>query len=172
MTDSVQLRAMRWMDITGGVLDLERELFESDSWSEELFWSELAERDSRYYLVAEVGGGVVGYAGLCVYGDEAYVQTMAVASAQQGRGIGTRLLVALMREARRRSVGLVALEVRADNPTAQRLYARFGFEAVGLRRGYYQPSNVDAVVMVVQDVGKPAYGDRLDSVEHVGSASP
>ena len=172
MNDSVTLRPMRWMDVAGGVLDLERELFESDSWSEELFWSELAERDSRYYLVAAVGGRIVGYAGLCAYGDEAYVQTMAVALAQQGRGIGTRLLIALMREARRRSVGLVALEVRADNPTAQRLYARFGFEAVGLRRGYYQPSNVDAVVMVVQDVGKPAYGDRLDSIEQVGSASP
>ena len=169
MSDSVTLRPMRWMDIAGGVLDLERELFESDSWSEELFWSELAERDTRYYLVAEAGGRVVGYAGLCVYGDEAYVQTMAVASALQGRGIGTRLLIALMREARRRSVGTVALEVRADNPSAQRLYARFGFEAVGLRRGYYQPSNVDAVVMVVQHVGAPAYGELLDALEHVRS---
>jgi ribosomal-protein-alanine N-acetyltransferase len=163
VTGSVQLRPMRWMDIAGGVLDLEQQLFTSDSWSEELFWSELAERNTRHYLVAEDDTGIVGYAGLCVYGDEAYVQTMAVATDHQGSGIGTRLLVALMLEARRRSVGTVALEVRADNPTAQRLYARFGFEAVGLRRGYYQPSNVDAVVMVVQGVASPAYGDLLAS---------
>jgi ribosomal-protein-alanine N-acetyltransferase len=105
-----------------------------------------------------------------VYGDEAYVQTIAVAQRSQRQGIGAGLLTALMREAHRRSASTVALEVRADNVTAQRLYARFGFDAVGLRRGYYQPSNVDAVVMVVQNVDSPAYADHLDAIERVRSA--
>ena len=39
------------------------------------------------------------------------------------------------------------LEVRADNPRAQDLYRRFGFADVGVRRGYYQPSGMDAIVM-------------------------
>jgi ribosomal-protein-alanine N-acetyltransferase len=46
----------------------------------------------------------------------------------------------------------VVLEVRADNPRAQKLYRRFGFVQIGLRRGYYQPANVDALVMRVSGV--------------------
>jgi [ribosomal protein S18]-alanine N-acetyltransferase len=41
----------------------------------------------------------------------------------------------------------VFLEVRADNPRAHGLYLRRGFEDLGIRRGYYQPSGVDAIVM-------------------------
>ena len=43
--------------------------------------------------------------------------------------------------------GEVLLEVRADNDAAARLYALFGFDRIGVRRGYYQPGRVDAVVM-------------------------
>jgi ribosomal-protein-alanine N-acetyltransferase len=42
--------------------------------------------------------------------------------------------------------------VRADNARAQELYRRFGFVAIGVRRGYYQPSGTDAVVMALHDV--------------------
>jgi ribosomal-protein-alanine N-acetyltransferase len=159
----VALRVMRWWDIEGGVLAMENELFGADSWSAELFWSELADPASRYYVVAETDGQIVGYAGLSVYGDESYVQTLAVATAYQRRGIGTHLLVDLITRARSRGARLIGLEVRADNAGAQRLYARFGFEPVGLRRGYYQPSNVDAVVMVAAKIDRPAYADLLSS---------
>ncbi|HEV2088816.1 MAG TPA: GNAT family N-acetyltransferase, partial [Cryptosporangiaceae bacterium] len=53
----------------------------------------------------------------------------------------------LLAEAGRRGARQVSLEVRADNEPALRLYARRGFEVVGVRRGYYQPSGADAVVM-------------------------
>jgi ribosomal-protein-alanine N-acetyltransferase len=138
---------MRWWHIDD-VLPLEEELFGAERWSARMFWSELAEHETRHYLIAVVGGDVVGYGGLCAYGQEAYVQTLGVRTDQQGRGVGTALLVALLDEAERREVATVALEVRADNEAAQRLYARHGFEPIGLRRGYYQPSNTDAVVMV------------------------
>ncbi|MDQ1709088.1 MAG: [ribosomal protein S18]-alanine N-acetyltransferase, partial [Frankiaceae bacterium] len=47
----VTLRRMRWWDIDAGVLALERELFAEDSWTAELFWSELADPVSRLYVV-------------------------------------------------------------------------------------------------------------------------
>ena len=49
----------------------------------------------------------------------------------------------------------VLLEVRVDNTRAQRLYQRFGFEPIGVRRGYYQPGNVDALVMRLADPSRP-----------------
>jgi ribosomal-protein-alanine N-acetyltransferase len=71
------------------------------------------------------------------------------------------LLVELLSAARARGARTAGLEVRSDNRGAQLLYARFGFEPIGIRRGYYQPSNVDAVVMVAQDIDGPAYADLL-----------
>lgn len=141
------MRPMRWWDIEP-VMAIENELFGDEAWSDAMFWSELANRDTRLYLVDEADGVVTAYAGLCTYvPHEAYVQTIAVAPAAQRRGIGTALLTTLVDEATRRGVGHLDLEVRADNDAAQRLYERHGFTQIAVRRNYYQPSGTDAVVM-------------------------
>ncbi|WP_091929179.1 ribosomal protein S18-alanine N-acetyltransferase [Blastococcus sp. DSM 46786] len=129
------------------VMGLEEELFAPDTWTAAMYRDELARPDTRHYLVAEGEAGVVGYAGLIAYDDEAHVATIGVTGARQGEGIGARLLDALLAEADRRAVPVVLLEVRADNETAQELYRRRGFAEIGRRRGYYQPSGTDAVVM-------------------------
>ncbi len=142
------LRRMRWWDIEP-VMEIECDLFGDESWTVAMFWSELSEHDTRHYIVAEHGAEIVGYAGLCAYPEESFVQTIAVRRDRQGEGVGARMLTALIDEARRRGEPMVGLEVRADNPAAQRLYRRFGFEQVGVRKGYYQPSNTDAHLMVL-----------------------
>ena len=147
-TRRTALRRMRWWDIDP-VMKIEHDLFGDESWTVAMFWSELSEHDTRHYLVAHDGADIVGYAGLCAYPEESFVQTIAVQADRQGEGIGTRLLTALIDEARRRDEPMVGLEVRADNPVAQRIYRKFGFEQVGLRKGYYQPSGTDAVLMVL-----------------------
>jgi ribosomal-protein-alanine N-acetyltransferase len=73
------------------------------------------------------------------------VQNIAVDRRAQRGCIGRQLLEALLAEAGKRKV---LLEVAVDNAPAQRLYAAYDFEPVGLRRGYYQPSNTDALVMM------------------------
>jgi ribosomal-protein-alanine N-acetyltransferase len=152
---TVAVRSMRWWDIEA-LMRLERELFAEDAWTEPLFWSELAERRSRYYIVAADSDSdsdsdserVIGYAGLCVYStDQAYVQTIGVDGPRQGAGVGTTLLRALLAEADQRGCRHVDLEVRADNARAIGIYEAHGFRSVGLRRGYYQPSGADALVM-------------------------
>ena len=90
---------------------------------------------------------IVGYAGLVVSGHQSDVQTLAVAPTQQGRGLGRRLLEALIDEARQRDASEVLLEVRADNEAAQALYAAAGFERIAVRRGYYRPGGTDALVL-------------------------
>jgi ribosomal-protein-alanine N-acetyltransferase len=141
------MRPMRWWDIEP-VMAIERELFGDEAWSDSMFWSELAQRDTRLYLVEETDSVVTAYAGLCAYPPhEAYVQTIAVAPTAQRRGVGTALLVALIEEATRRGVEHLDLEVRADNEVAQRLYERHHFTQIAVRRNYYQPSGTDAVVM-------------------------
>lgn len=137
---------MRWWHVEQ-VLPLERALFPEEPWTARTFWSELGQLGTRWYVVAVDGERVVGYGGLCDYPDEAWVQTLAVAPDEQGQGTGARLLTALLEEAGRRGQPVVSLEVRAGNLAAQRLYARHGFARTGVRRGYYQPSGEDAVLM-------------------------
>ena len=84
---------------------------------------------------------------LLVSGEQADVLTLAVAADRWGRGIGSGLLEALLAEAARRGATAVFLEVRADNARAQRLYSRYGFAEIGIRKSYYQPSGADALVM-------------------------
>lgn len=149
---TVRLRRMTPADLPA-VTALERDLFPEDPWPERMFTSELsARRDDRFYLVADDDGQIAGYAGLLAPpedrpGGQADVLTMAVARPRWGQGIGSLLLEALLTEAGRRSCSDVFLEVRVDNLRAQQLYERYGFTKVGFRRGYYQPSGTDAIVM-------------------------
>jgi ribosomal-protein-alanine N-acetyltransferase len=150
---SIILRPMTDDDLPA-VLVLERELFAEDAWTKEMFAAEIASpAKGRFYLVAEDGGRIAGYAGLLAPiggrpgGSQADVLTMAVATARWGQGIGSALLDALLAEAASRGCAEIFLEVRVDNSRAQRLYAKYGFRRIGLRRGYYQPSGTDAIVM-------------------------
>ncbi|HEU0103593.1 MAG TPA: ribosomal protein S18-alanine N-acetyltransferase [Mycobacteriales bacterium] len=159
--EQVVLARLRWWHIEP-LLAIESALFGDEPWTARTFWSELGQVETRHYVVARAGDALVGYAGLCDYPDEAWVQTMAVAPACQGRGIGRRLLLALLEEAHRRGQRVVALEVRADNTPAQALYAAHGFHRTGIRRGYYQPSGTDAWVLTRRDPDRPE-PDRPDS---------
>jgi [ribosomal protein S18]-alanine N-acetyltransferase len=132
-----------------GIMALEQALFPEDAWTREMFSAEFAQPPSRrLYLVAEDGNTLVGYAGMMfTSGPQADVVTLAVSPARWGQGIGTALLTTLIDDAEKRGYQEVLLEVRKDNPRARQLYLRHGFDEIGIRRGYYQPSGVDAVVM-------------------------
>ncbi|MEU7055207.1 ribosomal protein S18-alanine N-acetyltransferase [Streptomyces sp. NPDC046197] len=162
---------MRWWDIDP-VLELERDLFPEDAWSRGMFWSELAHsrgpEATRRYVVAEEGDRIVGYAGLVASGEQADVQTLSVARDRWGSGLGPQLLTELLRAATAFECAEVMLECRVDNARAQKLYERFGFQPIGLRRGYYQPGNVDAVVMrlsMASDSGSAADDPSVNGVQ-------
>ena len=141
------MRDMVWTDL-GEVARLESEVFPSDGWSEATWWSELAARPRRAYVVHEgADGRLDGYAGVDLGGEVADVMTVAVAPHAQGRGLGRALLDELVARAEADSAAYLMLEVRADNEPARKLYEARGFEVLTVRRRYYQPGDVDAHVM-------------------------
>jgi ribosomal-protein-alanine N-acetyltransferase len=116
-------------------------------------------------------GQLAGYAGLLSPGGgQADILTMAVARERWGQRIGAQLLDALVAEAARRGCTDVFLEVRVDNDRAQRLYRSRGFTQIGIRRGYYQPSGTDALVMQLS-LPRPRRfgfsGTRRSATKHV-----
>lgn len=134
-------------------------------WSMSLFLSELALRSTRAYYVAFAGRQLVGYAGLMMTLDDGHVTTIAVDPAWHRHKIGSRLLLALAREAIRRGATSLTLEVRLGNKAAQNLYRRFGFRPVGVRKNYYAETKEDALVMWAEDVAGAEYARLLDEIE-------
>lgn len=129
------------------VWELEAATFGREAWSHSMMREELTADHRRYIVLEGDDGEMLGYAGLLIVGAEGDIQTIAVAEAARGTGQGRRLMNELLDEAGRHSVTEIFLEVRADNPTAQNLYESLGFEGIGIRPRYYQPDDVDAVVM-------------------------
>ena len=142
------------------VAAMERAIF-PDPWSENAFREELA-AGGRIYLVVEEGGAVAGYGGLLVVGEDTHIVTLGVDPERRGRGLGTRLMLALAEAALEAGSSHLTLEVRVSNEAAQRLYRRFGFETVGLRRHYYRDE--DALIMWALDADSADYARRLAEI--------
>lgn len=135
-------------------VEIEKILFPGDDpWNAWAFNSEL-DAGNHYLGAYAEDGELLGYAGLAIAGPrgdyESSVHTIGVAPEHQGRGVGTALLRALLIRADELRAP-VFLEVRTDNDVAITLYEKYGFERLGLRKRYYQPSGADAYTM-----GRPA----------------
>lgn len=148
--------AHRW---AGVLADMEADIFPTDSpWPASGFLHEIADPAASYFaaVILPAPGDtaqhaeVVGYAGLGMMGPqddpEAEVRTIAVAPQWRGYGVGRALLEKLLEIADERHAP-VFLEVRVDNEAAISLYQSVGFEKLGIRRNYYQPSGADAYTM-------------------------
>jgi ribosomal-protein-alanine N-acetyltransferase len=132
----------------------------ADAFRQELTTNRLAR-----YLLVEDGGQVVGYAGLWLMVDEAHVTTFAVDPAMRRRGIGEVLLAELMALARRIGASIVTLEVRVSNMPARRLYEKYGFMPVGVRRNYYSDDREDALIMTTPELASREMRTRLAALE-------
>jgi ribosomal-protein-alanine N-acetyltransferase len=146
-----------------GVMAIERQAY-ARPWSPNLFVAEITEPNNRHYLVARIDKEVTGYAGLICYGDEAHITNIAVDPMLQGHGIAHRLLYEQLLAAERMGGTAVSLEVRVTNWRAQRVYGRFGFHPVGIRRNYYAELHEDALIMWTDDIRTSAFHERLARV--------
>jgi ribosomal-protein-alanine N-acetyltransferase len=146
-----------------GVMAIERQVYPRP-WSPNLFLSEMNESRNRCYLVARIDREVVGYGGLICYGEEAHVTNVAVDPLQHRRRIGSRILRDLILAAVDMGAEAVSLEVRVTNRGAQRLYGRFGFRPVGVRKNYYQEINEDALIMWLDGISTADARRRMDEL--------
>lgn len=148
------------------VMDIDAQVY-PEPWSRRLWLLEL-ERAHRIYLAAEIGRGrsrsLVGYAGAMVSGDDLHVMTIVADPAAQRRGIGTRLMAALVERGVAAGASALTLEVRVSNEPAKALYRRFGLAPAGIRRGYYEPEGEDALIMWAHGIDTDDYRARLDAV--------
>lgn len=147
--DKIWIRLMEREDCKT-VAQIEQICF-SNPWSEQSFLDTLGKKDI-FYLVAEKEGEegerhLVGYIGVWQSLEEADITNVAVLPKERGKGIGLLLLKKTMEEALCRGVTALALEVRAGNQAAIRLYQKVGFVVEGIRTGYYEKPKENALIM-------------------------
>lgn len=108
---------------------------------------------------------VVGYGGLWLMVDEAHISTIASHPRWRRRGIGELLLLAMIDGAAEIGAEVVTLEVRVTNVPAQTLYAKYGFEVVGKRKGYYSDNGEDAYIMTTPSIATAEFARRVQALE-------
>ena len=152
---TISIRRMTEDDLDQ-VSRLELALF-TMAWSRSSFLFDVSDTKVSYPIVGTQHGRVVAYAVAWFVGDELHIGNIAVAAPKQGAGIGSQLLRHLMDEARRRGLPRASLEVRMSNVRAIRLYRKYGFKGVAIRKRYYADNGEDALVMLadIMPGGKP-----------------
>jgi ribosomal-protein-alanine N-acetyltransferase len=130
------------------VMAIERAAFRYP-WSSRFFLEELQVPCARSFL-AEINGKIVGYVLFWLLPEEVDIHNIAVHSDFRRHGIGQALLHRVLEQARDRNSSRVTLEVRVSNTVAQRLYQSVGFDARGVRKGYYSDDGEDALIMTLE----------------------
>ncbi len=141
---NVQLRRLETHDLDA-VETIERESYPTP-WSRSMFDAELR-KPSSLALGAFTADELLGYAFVSRYVDAWHVMNVAVANAYRRRGIASALLERLFDLTATDPKRGYTLEVRVSNTGAIRLYEQLGFEARGVRRGYYTDNREDALIM-------------------------
>lgn len=148
------------------IMPLERLAF-ADPWSRRMYLSDLNENPLATYRVIRPADGaglppILAWGGFWLLVDEAHIATVAAHPEHRGCGLGELLMVDLMEAAFERGARVATLEVRASNLTAQKLYAKLGFDIVGTRRKYYRDGE-DGLIMTTPELDEPEMVARMDA---------
>jgi len=144
------------------VMELERKVF-TCPWTRGMYLRELQKKESCYLTVRD-SEVIVAYGGVLLLLEEAHVMTMAVMEEYRRRGIATRLLLELIKEAEAMGARFVTLEVRVSNTPAIELYRKFGFQIMGERKNYYMDNFENALIMWTEDITSPGYRLLLENL--------
>lgn len=161
---SLLLRYMTVADLPQ-VMEIDRLSFEIP-WSEKSYRYEINESPQSFMVVLEwnrtqpatrlqrwlkirpyADRRIVGYGGMWYIAGEAHVSTIAVHPKARGRGWGEILLAGMMRRGIALEADEVALEVRVSNRRAQKLYEKYAFKTVDVKKRYYRNNGEDAYDM-------------------------
>ena len=152
MIEEVLIEGMSYSDLPS-VLAIEKRSFKTP-WNKQAFTEFMGEAGALY-LVAKIDKQVVGYGIGWLGPKELHIGNLAVEEGRRRRGIGTLILKRLTKEAWKKGIQRMTLEVRVSNEPAISLYKKHEFREMAIRKGYYESENQDALVMMRQLDGSP-----------------
>ena len=149
--ENIIIRKMEKDDLAQ-VMEIEAEAYGEHHWSRDSFINELDNNLSVYYSAVDKNNQLLGYLGAWLIFEEAHVTTIAVRNECKKQGIANRLMLALIDKCYENMIKYITLEVRVSNIPALGLYTKWGFTDVGVRKGYYQDNNEDALIMFTENI--------------------
>ena len=147
----IKILPMQKSDVDS-VIKIEEKAYGEHHWSKESFLNELSNDLARYYSVFDENGNLVAYAGCWQILEEVHITNIAVSPDFRRQKIGERLLIHIIDDCYKNKAKYITLEVRVSNLAAINLYKKYGFKSLGVRKGYYQNNNEDALIMWTENI--------------------
>ncbi|MFC1846136.1 ribosomal protein S18-alanine N-acetyltransferase [Chloroflexota bacterium] len=107
---------------------------------------------------------IMGMAGFWLMAGEVHITTIGVRNTYRQQGVGERLLISIIDMAIPMKADIVTLEVRLSNEQAQKLYEKYGFANVGLRKKYYSDNGEDAIIMTTNPISSPSFKTHFEQL--------
>ncbi len=156
-------------DYLDDVIRIEEQSYGPHHWSKESFFNEINNELAKYYCSFNEKGEMTGYAGCWQILEEAHITNVSVSPDFRRNHIGEALLTAIIKSCYKEMIKYITLEVRVSNEPAIKLYEKYGFKSLGIRKGYYQDNNEDALIMwtenIFYDKFKNIYEQNLKNLE-------
>lgn len=128
------------------IKDILQEEFD-EFWKPSILKSELESLNSKY-IVAKENDKIVGFAGIILLPDDAEITNIVTKKSDRKKGIGNLLLAKIIEMARKER-NVISLEVNEKNEIAIKLYKKYGFEKVGIRKKYY--NGIDNAIIMTKN---------------------
>ena len=148
---TVKIKPMQKSDIDA-VESIEQRAYGQHHWSKDSFMSELSNELAKYFSAFNENGELIAYAGCWQILEEAHITTLAVAPEYRRKSLGEAMLITLLKQCYKDMIKYITLEVRVSNKAAVSLYKKYGFKSLGVRKGYYQDNNEDALIMWTENI--------------------
>ena len=169
MTNSVLKIEPMQREYLDDVVAVEAKAYGEHHWSKESFFNELNNDLAKYYCAFNEKGEIVGYCGCWQILEEAHITNIAVAPDFRRQHVGEALLTTIIKSCQKQMIKYLTLEVRVSNEPAIKLYEKYAFKSLGVRKGYYQNNNEDALIMwtenIFYDKFKVIYEQNLKELE-------
>lgn len=161
--EDLQIKKMEYDDIDR-ILQIEELSYGEHHWSKDSFIAELNNKISSYFCIL-LDNVCVGYIGFWKIIDEAHVTNLSIHPEYRKRGLGQRLLLKMVEECYKEKIKYITLEVRESNEKAIKLYEKFGFKSLGIRKNYYQDNNESALIMWSENIFDKKYKELYDKIK-------
>lgn len=130
-------------------------------WTKTGYRQELDSPNSNLLVISVESGSIIGCGCFWRILQEAHITLLMIHPDYRGQGLGQLLLYSLLKEAVNYSLEHATLEVRISNQSALAVYQKFGFQALGIRKGYYQNTGEDALILWRGDLDHPQFREDL-----------
>ena len=134
------------------VFNIESLIHPEHHWSKDSFYNEIANNLARYFCVKNQDNKILSFIGFWVILEEAHITTLGTHPDFRNKHLAQALLIQCIETCYKEEVKYITLEVRESNVPAIRLYEKFGFSSIGMRKNYYQDNGENAIIMFTQNI--------------------